>query len=204
MVLVSGCFLERGRQGAGQGLFAGAGKRTDQFVRGVRLLDVGNIIFRKLNVQRGDGIIHASRLRAAHDRCGHAFGPMPCKRDLSHGHSVALGHLMHALDDGHILRLRLIILVAHGAISGAAGGIRIPCRACQMSGSHGRVGRQSNVVLLAYGDELAFVFAVEQIVVALHAGESGPPIGVGHGLQVVELVRIHFAGAQCAYFACFD
>ena len=53
-------------------------------------------------------------------------------------------------------------------------------------------------------DELAFVFAVEQIVVALHAGESGPPIGVGHGLQVVELVRIHFAGAQCAYFACFD
>lgn len=204
MVLVSGCFLERGRQGAGQGLFAGAGKRSDQFVRGVRLLDVGNIIFRKLNVQRGDGIIHAFRLRTAHDRCSHTLGPVPCKRNLSHGHSVVFGYFKHTFDDGHVLGLRLIILVAHGAVSGAAGGIRIPCRACQMSGSHRRVGRQSNVVLLAYGDELAFVFAVEQIVVALHAGESGPPIGVGHGLQVVELIRIHFAGAQCAYFACFD
>lgn len=47
--LVSSGFLECGSQSAGQGLFAGAGKRPDQFVRGIRLFDVGDVIFRKLH-----------------------------------------------------------------------------------------------------------------------------------------------------------
>lgn len=63
------------------------------------------------------------------DRYGHALGPVPCKRNLSHGHSVVFGYFKHTFDDGHALVLRLIILVAHDAVSGAAGGIRISCRA---------------------------------------------------------------------------
>lgn len=47
---------------------------------------------------------------------------MPCKRNLSHGHSVVFGYFKHTFDDGHALVLRLIILVAHGAVSGAAPG----------------------------------------------------------------------------------
>lgn len=54
---------------------------------------------------------------------------MPYKRNLSHGHSVVFGYFKHTFDDGHALVLRLIILVAHDAVSGAAGGIRISCRA---------------------------------------------------------------------------
>ena len=54
---------------------------------------------------------------------------MPCKRNLSHGHSVVFGYFKHTFDDGHALVLRLIILVVHGAVSGAAGGNRISCRA---------------------------------------------------------------------------
>ena len=75
---------------------------------------------------------HHPRVLAANslrDRYGHALGPVPCKRNLSHGHSGVFGYFKHTFDDGHVLVLRLIILVAHDAVSGAAGGIRISCRA---------------------------------------------------------------------------
>lgn len=42
---------------------------------------------------------------------------------------MVFGYFKHTFDDGHALVLRLIILVAHDAVSGAAGGIRISCRA---------------------------------------------------------------------------
>lgn len=47
---------------------------------------------------------------------------------------------MHAFDDRHILRTCLIVLVAHGAVGGAAFGIGIPGRMGQMAGRHGEYG----------------------------------------------------------------
>ena len=47
---------------------------------------------------------------------------------------------VHAFDDRHILRTCLIVLVAHGAVGGAAFGIGIPGRMGQMAGRHGEYG----------------------------------------------------------------
>lgn len=55
---------------------------------------------------------------------------------------MVFGYFKHTFDDGHALVLRLIILVAHDAVSGAAGGIRISCRAFMVPA--GDPGEMSN------------------------------------------------------------
>ena len=36
---------------------------------------------------------------------------------------------------------------------------------------------------------------------ALHAGEPGPAVRLGQGLQIMELIRVHLAGAERAHLA---
>ena len=67
-----------------------------------------------------------------------------------------------------------------------------------MTGGKGTVRGNCHVELATYRDHLAFVFAVEQIVVTLHAGECGPILRDGDVLQVVQLVCIHCARSECA------
>ena len=54
--------------------------------------------------------------------------------------AVTFREPVHAFDDRHILRTCLIVLVAHGAVGGAAFGIGIPGRMGQMAGRHGEYG----------------------------------------------------------------
>ena len=126
--------------GAGQRLLAGAGERSDELVRGVRLLDVVDVLGAQPDVQRGDRVVHAFRLRAADDRRGDAPGPVPSQSDAGHRHAEPFREPVHAFDDRHILRTCLIVLVAHGAVGGAAFGIGIPGRMGQMAGRHGEYG----------------------------------------------------------------
>ena len=73
-----------------------------------------------------------------------------------------------------------------------------------MAGGHGGVWGQGYAVLAADRNHLAFVLAVEQIVVALHAGELRPAIRLRRNLHVVELVGVHLAGAERTYLTGLD
>ena len=63
-----------------------------------------------------------------------------CQGDPRHRHAEPFREPVHAFDDRHILRTCLIVLVAHGAVGGAAFGIGIPGRMGQMAGRHGEYG----------------------------------------------------------------
>lgn len=54
-------------RGAGERLLARACERTDELVRAVRLLQKRHLVGRKLHVKREHRVIHARRLRAAHN-----------------------------------------------------------------------------------------------------------------------------------------
>lgn len=60
------------------------------------------------------------------------------------------------------------------------------------------VWRQRHIELAAHGNHFAFVFAIQQVVAALHARERGPAVLERHVLQVVQLVGLYTANILLA------
>ena len=72
---------------------------------------------------------------------------------------------------------------------------------CQLAGSKGAVGRLRNVVLMAQGLHLAFLFAHNQVVVVLHADELCPAAFLSQGIHLRKLVGIGIGDADVACLA---
>ena len=53
------------------------------------------------------------------------------------------------------------------------------------------VWRQRHIELAAHGNHFALVFAIQQVVAALHARERGPAVLERHVLQIVQLVGLY-------------
>lgn len=53
------------------------------------------------------------------------------------------------------------------------------------------VWRQRHIELAAHGNHFAFVFAIQQVVAALHARERGPAVLERYVLQVAQLVGLY-------------
>lgn len=58
--------------------------------------------------------------------------------------------------------------------------------------------------MVAVGDHLVFLLAVDQVVVVLHADELVPAVAVGDVLQLLELPGGHAARAKIAHLAGLD
>ena len=169
-------------------------------MRRVKLIDIGDVLLRQRNVERAGGVEKVFFLRGADDGRRDPLFEVPCERDLRHACSVLLRKFADARGDGFILLLRFIVLAAGDNVRFAAQGVRRPVGTGTSACGERAVRRERDVHLSADGDELAFVLAVERVVVILHGDEGREPVVARADLHVVKLIAVHGGGAERANF----
>ena len=168
-----------------------------------RPLRAGDLLGRQMHLQRAGGIVEVAGFGRADDGRRHPLGPLPGQGDLGHLAALALGQLVDAGDDLHILRLGAVVL-AHGhPVGSGAQAVARPGGTGQVTGGQRAVRHQRNAHLTADGDQFPLVLAVEQVIVVLHDREGGPAVVPGGELHIVELVAVHGRRAQRPHLAGF-
>ena len=118
---------------------------------------------------------------------------------------MLVSDLDRAIDDGQIglygavrARLALLLVLASGGRAERLGPPR------QVSAAQRGPGDQAHAGVVAEAVHLALLFAVQEVVLVLHADELGPAVLLGDELEPGELGRPHAAGADVAHLAGLD
>jgi hypothetical protein len=119
------------------------------------------------------GIKEAAYRAKAHNRAGN-LGVDPRKADLSHAPALLLAELLDTTKD---LSLPVLVLSTPPELFAVlkAQGL-LACRTSELAAAERTPGDDTDAVELAVGVHLAFLFAVEEVVLVLHADELGPAV----------------------------
>ena len=124
---------------------------------------------------------------------------------LSILHAALLGHFGNPVNDDEVLRM-IVVIVRIGVVVGAEG-FSAPFTlaiAGHKTTGQGAIRNHRNPFGPAHGNHFAFVFAIQQIVIALHAGEARQMPGIAGHQHFHELPCEHSGPADIARFAGFD
>lgn len=86
---------------------------SDNPVRDIRLLQIGDVLIGQRDGERSGGIVEVLRLCRADNRCGDTLRPFPGQSNLLHLDAIALRQLIDALDNLHVFLLAPVVF-AHG------------------------------------------------------------------------------------------
>src|SRR5918995_5847926 len=162
----------------------------------VRLLEALHLVVGELQLFGGERVREVANLRGSDDRRGHAgLAEQPCERDLGGWHTPLGGHLGDALDHVEVGRLtvevvrELVGLRARRApftVTASVAGEHAACKRAPRDHTHALVHTQ--------GNHLAFLFAVDEVVVVLHRHKLRPAVALRDVLRLGELPSEHAAG----------
>src|SRR5215208_3286879 len=129
----------------------------------VRLLELPDFLLRKLDLQCGNGLIEMVHLGRADDRRGNiGLADEPRQRDLGTGHAALFGNVCNIVRHLKIFIAEVeavpkwIAVGAHGLTASAA--FAIPCKEAARQRAP---GDQSDALIDAQGNHLAFFFAID-------------------------------------------
>lgn len=170
-------------------------------LRLIRLLQILFLLLTQLLPPRLQRLIHPlHRTKPNNRRANPLINPR--QRNMAHFPPLLLRNLLHA---PHNFTISLALLPTTLLLPLA------PCRRSkslqrprQMPPAQRRPGDQTYACRVAEGVHLALFFAVEQVVVVLHADEFRPVVFLGCVLQERELPGPHAGRADVGYFAGAD
>lgn len=164
-----------------------------------------DVLVVEFDLGRLDGLIDALRLVQADNRTHVLLAQRPRNRHLSHALTHLLADLLDAADD---LLVDFVVSRPHQNLEVVvrllAQRVSAGIRAGQGAAGHGRPGDQADARVVAVGDHLVLLLAVDQVVVVLHGDELVPAVALGDVLELLELPRRHARGPDVADLAGLD
>src|SRR4051794_29441479 len=175
---------------------------ADDGVRGVGLLEPGDLLAGELDVDGGDGVVEVGVLGDADDGRGdHRLGQHPRERHPGPGDAALPCDLGDPLDDPAVAAL-VVERVAEGGRLRPAGRL-VPVPGEPAAGQ--RAPRDhADALVGAERVHLPLLLAVEQVVVVLHRHEPVPAVLARHVQGLAELPGPHGGGAEVADLAAAD